>query len=183
MGIRALQNDVNNVERRNMMRTVRAEDLNVENFLPFGFYANLVDPQAEKIGAVPVEFFRDMVQENLGWHSIVSFSTCRVEKRDMVIDVSEYHSRTGEGILPLDNDILIHVAPATPDSKFPEDKVRVFKVPRGTMVVLRPGIWHHAPFTANNDPANVLIVLPERTYANDCEVVQIKEKDRIRVKM
>ena len=165
------------------MSTVRVEDLSVENFLPFGYFANLVDPQAEKIGAVPIEFFRDMVQENLGQHSIVSFSTCRVEKRDMVIDVSEYHSRTGEGILPLDNDILIHVAPATSDSKFPKGKVKVFKVPKGTMAVLRSGVWHHAPFTVNDDPVNVLIVLPERTYANDCEVVQIEEKDRIRVKM
>ncbi len=84
-------------------------------------------------------------------------------------------------ILPLDNDVLIHVAPATPAAVVPLDKVRVFRVPRGTMVTLRPGVWHHAPFTANNQPANVLIVLPERTYANDCVVVKLDEKDRIRI--
>jgi len=162
------------------MTTVRAEELTVEGFLPFGFYSHQIDPQEEKIGAVPIEFFRDMVQLDLGGAPMVSFSTCRVESRDLVIDVTECHSKTGEGILPLDNDVLIHVAPATPpDDDVPLDKIRVFRVPKGTMVVLRPGVWHHAPFTANSEPANVLIVLPERTYANDCRVVALAEAEQI----
>jgi ureidoglycolate lyase len=165
------------------MKFTKVEDLTVEHFLPFGFFASLVDPHSEKIGAPPVEFYRDAVQQDLGGAGIVSFSTCRVEKRDYVITVSEYHSKTGEGILPLDNDVLIHVGPATPDSTVPLDKIKVFRVPKGTMVVLRPGVWHHAPFTVNDRPANVLIVLPERTYANDCTVVMHDEKDRIAINM
>ena len=165
------------------MRIVSVEELSVEGFLPFGYYSNLIDPQAVKIGAAPIEFFRDMVQLDLGGATKASFSTCRVERRDLVIDVTECHSSTGEGSLPLDNDILIHVAPATPpDSDIPLDEVRVFRVPQGTMVVLRPGVWHHAAFTVNDDPANVLIVLPERAYANDCSVVTLAEDDWIRVK-
>ena len=164
------------------MRTAKIEGLSVDKFLPFGFYAHHLDPDAEKIGAAPIEFFRDMARQNLGNATIASYSTCRVEKRDLVIDVTEYHSMTGEAILPLDNDILIHVGPATPSgSGVPLDKIRVFRVPKGTLVVLHPGVWHHAPFTVNNDPANVLIVLPERTYANDCTVVNLAEADRIRI--
>ena len=137
------------------MRTVKVEKLNVEKFLPFGFYANLINPDAEKIGCPPIEFFRDMVQLDLGGISIASFSTCRVEKRDMVIDVTECHTLTGEGILPIDNDVLIHVGPATPDGDpLPLDKFRVFLVPKGTMVCLRPGVWHHGPITVNDKPAN-----------------------------
>lgn len=164
------------------MRKVKGRDLSVEEFLPYGRYANLIDPSCEKLGTPPVEFFRDMVQQELGAASSASFSTCRVEKREMVVDVTEYHTSTAEGILPLDNDILIHVAPATPrDGNVPVDKIVVFRVPKGTMVVLRPGVWHHAPFSVNDAPANVLIVLPERTYANDCEVFELKEKDRVHV--
>lgn len=166
------------------MRTVKVQELTPQAFLPFGFYGPLCDPSSEKIGAPPIEFFRDIVQQDLGGASIVSFSTCRVEGRDPVINVSEYHTRTGEGILPLDNDILIHVAPATPPAAgVPLDKICVFRVPRGTMVVLRPGVWHHAPFALNDRPANVLIVLPERTYANDCVVVGLKEADQIRIEV
>jgi ureidoglycolate lyase len=56
-------------------------------------------------------------------------------------------------------------------------------VPKGTMVVLRPGTWHHAPFTLTDEPVNTLIVLPERTYANDCELSELEETDWIRIEM
>jgi ureidoglycolate lyase len=78
--------------------------------------------------------------------------------------------------------VLIHVGPATPpNAAVPLDKIRVFRVPRGTLVSLRPGVWHHAPFTLSDNPANVLIVLPERLYANDCTVVELTPNDRIRI--
>ena len=155
---------------------IKVEELTAEAFLPFGFVGCHIDPETEKIGEVPVEFYRDMVQLDLGGKAVVSFSTCRVEKRELVIDVTEYHTSTGEGVLPLDNDVLIHVGPATADGAgAPLDKMRVFRVAKGTMVVTRPGIWHHAPFTVDENPANVLIVLPERTYANDCVVQEIAD--------
>jgi ureidoglycolate lyase len=163
------------------MRTVPITELSTEGFLPFGTYANLIDPDRLKIGSAPIEFFRDMVQQDLGGTAVASFSTCRVEPREKVIDVTECHSSTGEGILPLDGDVLIHVAPACPtDAGVPLDEVVVFRVPRGTMVVLRPGVWHHAPYSTTDRPANVLIVLPERTYANDCRVVELGN-DSIRI--
>ena len=163
------------------MSTVKVRTLDVAGFLPFGFYANLINPQTERIGAPPIEFFRDMIQQDLGGAAIASFSVCRVESRPLVIDTTEYHTATCEGILPLDNDVLIHVGPATPDDTPPLASFQVFRVPKGTMVVLRPGVWHHAPISPNADPANVLIVLPERTYANDCIVVALKEGERIQI--
>ncbi|MCS7061614.1 MAG: ureidoglycolate lyase [Anaerolineae bacterium] len=162
------------------MRTIHVEPLTIESFLPFGFYANLIDPQAEKIGDTPIEFYRDMVQLDLGRAGAASFSVCRVEPRHYVIDVSEFHTATGEAILPLDNDVLVHVGPATPINGAPPlDKFRVFRVPQGTLVVLRPGVWHHAPIALGDKPANVLIVLPERTYANDCTVVKLDADEQL----
>ena len=164
------------------MLTVQVKELQVEAFLPFGFYANMIDPDTEKIGEPPVEFFRDMLQLELGHGGRVSFSTCRVEPRELIIDASEYHSTAGEGILPLDNDVLMHVGPATPaDGQVPLDKIEVFRVPQGTMIVLRPGVWPHGPFTTNGKPANMLIALPERLYANDCHAFELEESDQIKV--
>ena len=103
-------------------------------------------------------------------------------KTRAVVDVAEFHTKTCEGILPLDNDVLIHVGPATPSaSKVPLEKIKVFRVPKGTMVVLKPGVWHHAPFSLNKNPANVVILLPERTYANDCTVVKLPQKSQIKI--
>jgi ureidoglycolate lyase len=75
----------------------------------------------------------------------------------------------------------MHVAPAVPQKEFPFDQVEVFRVPRGTICCLRPGVWHHAPFALETDVVNCLIALPERTYMNDCTVFTFPEQERIKI--
>ena len=165
---------------KNPPRTVQIETLEPARFAPFGSYANLIQPLGPQIGSSPITFYRDMLPLELTGKN-PSFSVCRVKARAGVIDVMEYHSSTGEGILPLDGDVLVQVAPATPrDAIFPAEEVRVFLVPKGTMLCLRPGVWHHAPF-ALEGVVNVLIVLPERTYANDCMLLELQHSERIRI--
>lgn len=163
------------------MNTVQAETLTLEGFAPFGAYSSITEPTGTLIGAAPIEFYRDAVQlELLGRNP--SFSSCRVQHRDFVIDVLEYHSATGEGILPLDGDVLLQLAPASAGELPDPEHVRVFRVPRGTFVAIRPGVWHHAPF-ALEGVAHVLIVLPERTYKNDCVVVQFEPDQRVEIEV
>ena len=39
------------------------------------------------------------------------------------------------------------------------------------MITLKPGVWHHAPFVVQEGAiVNVQILLPRRTYRNDCVV-------------
>ena len=163
------------------MRTVHSQALTLEGFAPFGSYSSLTDPSGPVIGAAPIEFYRDAVQlELLGRNG--SFSSCCVQKREFVIDVLEYHSQTGEGILPLDGDVLLQVAPASAGDVPDLEQMRVFRVPRGTFVAIRPGVWHHAPF-ALLGIAHVLIVLPERTYKNDCVVVRLEPDQRLGIEV
>ena len=164
------------------MPSAKIESLTLESFEPYGYFSTMIDPKTEKIGAPPVEFYRDMLQLDLGLATKASFSGCRVEKRPEVVDVTEYHSSCGEAMLPLDNDILIHVAPATVNGVVPYDRVRIFSIPRGTLVILKPGIWHHAPFVDKGEYANVLIVLPERAYANDCQVSHLEGDQQVNIK-
>ncbi len=163
------------------MRKTKVKELSLDSFKNYGTFSNMINPKALKIGAEPIEFFRDMTQLDLGGKGIASFSVCRVLKRPAVVDVSEYHSSCGEGILPLDADCLIHVAPATPNGMVPASDIEIFRVPKGTFVALKPGVWHHAPFVSNSKCVNVLIVLPERTYANDCIVVPLEKADQVAV--
>jgi ureidoglycolate lyase len=141
----------------------------------------MVRPSGPKLGAPPIEFFRDMALLDLAGKP-ASFSVCRVEKRPPVIDVSEYHTGCGEGALPLDGDILMHVGPATASKEPPLSEIEVFLVPKGTFVAIRPGVWHHAAFAHRCKAVNVLIVLPERTYANDCIVAPIGKPQQIRIR-
>ncbi len=152
------------------MKEITYSKLTREGFARYGTYAAMIDPQWPKIGAPPIEFYRDMVQTGLGSATTASFGVCRVEKRPFVMDVSEYHNGCCEVILPLDGDVLMHVAPAVPEKEFPFDQAEVFLVPRGTLCCLRPGVWHHAPYALAAGAVNCLILLPERTYMNDCTV-------------
>lgn len=102
-------------------------------------------------------------------------------RRPFVLDVSEYHNGCCEILLPLDGDVLMHVATAVAEKEFPFDQAEVFLVPRGTLCCLRPGVWHHAPFALGTDVVNCLVALPERTYMNDCTVYQFPEEKKIRI--
>ena len=158
------------------MGKLKIEKLSAENFSLFGTFVDLKG-KAETIGAPPIEFLRDMAQQDLGGNAIVSYSICRVGPRSLVIDTTEYHSKTAEMVLGLDGDMLIHVGPATPPCDPPPiGKFRVFKIPALTLVVLRPGVWHHAPYAMGKKELNVLIGLPERTYANDCICLSLEKE-------
>jgi ureidoglycolate lyase len=63
------------------------------------------------------------------------------------------------------------------------DELRAFAVPRGTIITLLPGVWHHGPFSGNSFPVHILVCLPERTYANDCIVVELKTEQRVTIAM
>jgi len=97
----------------------------------------------------------------------------------MTVDAAEYHNTTGEGILPIDDDIVIHVAP--PSGEPVPELTEAFVVPRGTMVFLNLGVWHYGGYALDADEAHVLIVLPQRIYKNDCTVVHYQEKDRMEI--
>lgn len=160
-----------------MPRKAEIKELTLENFSPYGTFMKMENPTTYKLGEPPVEFYRDMLKMDVG-KTNVCFSICRVEPREYIVDISEYHSHCGEANIALDNDIYIHVGPAN-TGEVPVDEMEIFRVPKGTMVVMNPGVWHHAPFTVNDEPANVIIVLPERTYANDCIAIEIDEEERV----
>jgi ureidoglycolate lyase len=163
------------------MRKKALKELSVESFRLYGCFANMINPTAYHLGEEPIRFFRDMLQLDLGLATKASFSICSISRRPLIVDKTEIHSSCGEGILPLDGDILIHVGPAGRNGVIPLDEIEIFRVPKGTMVVLRPGTFHHAPLALDQDRVSVMIVLPERTYANDCQVFEIPENDRIEI--
>jgi ureidoglycolate lyase len=168
------------------MRELRYRRLDPAAFARYGSYADMIEPDAggrttPRLGAPPVEFFRDLVQSGIGGDTTISFGVCRVTRRPPVIDASEYHDTSCEALMPIDGDVLVHVAPAVPGDRFPAEQAEVFLVPKGTMVVVRPGVWHHGPFALRAERVSCLVALPERLYARDCKSVTVPEEERIRV--
>ena len=143
------------------MKTVHVQELSAERFSLYGTFADMLHAAGPHIGTDPIEFYRDMTTVYSPCAS-VGLSITKVYRRPLVIDTYEYHNTCAEAMLPLDGDAYI-------------------RVPKGTMVTLRPGVWHHGPFCVDTDSLQTLIILPERLYAYDCTVLTAPEADKLRI--
>lgn len=158
------------------MKTVPVLPLTQEAFAPYGEYYDMLYPQGHALTGALHSFYPDRLSE---WcPTRMGFSPIAVKKPErMVIDAVEYHTTTPELILPLDDDMIIHVAPASAGTPVPQ-LTQAFLVPRGTLVKIRTAIWHLAPLPAHEPVLHAMIALPECTYANDCTVVALKESEQ-----
>ena len=157
------------------MIKIKVKKLDHESFRPYGDYVELIRPD-EFYGDAPVMFTPDMLQLPVSQHDLSSYSVCRAVPREMIVTTSEYHSSAWEANIPLEGDIVVHVAPAN-RGQIEADKFEAFLIPKGTVVTFKPGVWHFAPYPVDR-PVSTVVVLPERTYKNDCVVVK-HEEDQI----
>nr|WP_308625416.1 ureidoglycolate lyase [uncultured Eisenbergiella sp.] len=162
------------------MKSRNVSALNPESFNKFGSYHSMVAMDTERLGPPPVAFYRDILKTDFGGKN-PAFSVTQIAQRPLVAEKFEYHSYTGEAFMPLDGDVLIHVAPAGKKEPVPYDKIEIFLIPKGTMAVINPGVWHAAPFVKGGEAVHVLTVLPERTYANDCQMVQFPDEEKVQI--
>lgn len=66
----------------------------------------------------------------------VGYSAILVKKPEkMIITQQEYHNTTWEMIMPLNDDMILHVAPASAGTPVPE-LAKAFIVPKGALVKL-----------------------------------------------
>ena len=160
------------------MRTIKAQPLTVEAFKAYGNFTDLMNPEGYSLG----DFYQDRLLMHFAGNMQAAFSPLIVHKPEkMIVEKAEYHNYTQEGILCLDDDVIIHVAPAG-NCPTPE-LTEAFYVPQGTMVCLHTGVWHLSAIPVNKDVAHVLIVLPERIYNNDCIVVDYAEEDWVEIEL
>jgi ureidoglycolate lyase len=163
------------------MKKISVIELEEKSFKVYGSFSNMINPDSPKLGPPPVEFYRDVSQITLGQSTIPSFSITRITPRPLVIEKFEYHNFTGEAFLPLDGDVFVHLAPAGHGDNISYDKIEVFRIPKGMLVTLHPGVWHQAPYCGSDAVVNVLVVLPERTYENDCNVICFPEENKLQI--
>ena len=156
------------------MNTVKALPITHESFAPYGQFYPMSAPEGYALCGEIHRFFPDRLVAD-SQHRI-GFSPILVKKPErMIITQQEYHTTTWEMIMPLNDDMIIHVAPASAGTPVPELS-KAFIVPKGSMVKLNAAIWHLAPLPVNKEELTAVIVLPECTYANDCTVVDFKSE-------
>ena len=164
-----------------MSKRLEIKELTLENFQKYGTFAPLTPPTVNPLvgSGTPIRFWPDcggVLDLGPNASNQLAIGICQIDYRDFKVDVSEFHTSCGEANIPLDGDIYIHVAPPTTGNEINVDEIEIFKVKQGTVVIMKPGVWHHAPFsTKEGETVNTIIMLPQRTYFNDCEVLEIKD--------
>lgn len=162
------------------MREIKPQELTREAFRPYGDFIDML--HVKKVEARPEAdnvFVPDLLTLHLDGRMPASVCIARVLECERVINALEFHQYTCEGILPLDGDIDIYVG----ESSFRVDpeKVEAFRIPKGTFVRLNPGVLHGRQFVVNDKSVSILILLPERTFGNDCQVTRLEGDERIRI--
>ena len=154
------------------MRQIKVEALTNEAFAPFGQFYNMEQPQGYALCGEIHQFFPDRMAADCQHR--VGYSPILVKKPEkMIVTQQEYHTTTWEMIMPLDDDMIVHVSPAcagTPATEF----AQAFIVPKHAMVKFNAAVWHLAPLPVSKDELTAMVILPECTYANDCTVVDLK---------
>lgn len=163
------------------MRKIKAEPLTYEAYAPYGTFYSMTDPKGYSLNGELHRFFPDRMTEF--YAARAAFSPILVKKPEvMKITQAEFHTTTPEMILPLNDDMILHVAPASAGTPVPE-LTKAFIVPKGTLVKINTAIWHLAPLPVNESELQALIILPECTYANDCTVVDFPEEDQFVIEL
>lgn len=161
------------------MLQFKPQALTVEAFAPFGCWYDMDNPDGYSLNGPLHKFYPDRIRDAHVGH--VGFSTIRVRRPEkMIVDAIEYHTTTSEIIMPINGDMILHVAPASNGVPVTE-LTKVFIVPKGTMVQMNPGVWHLCPLPVEVDELHALIVLAECTYANDCTVVNLTEDQQFEI--
>ncbi|MEF9972867.1 MAG: ureidoglycolate lyase [Clostridia bacterium] len=163
------------------MREIKAIPITNENFRPYGAFASMSAPSGNCFPGMDSTFYPDSVMLSVSGREQIAFSPLTVNKSaEMLVTKSEYHDHTGEGIYFIDDDAVIHVAPPSNRQIVPS-KTEAFIVPQGTIVKLNVGVWHLSPLPLHNNVLHLMIIMPERVYANDCVVCEFPESEYIKI--
>ena len=163
------------------MRKIKVQPLTKEAFAPFGQYYDMVNPDGYALKGETHRFFPDRVVAAQGLN--VAYSPLLVKKPEkMIIKQAEYHTRSCEMLLPLNDDMILHVAPPSAGKPVPEE-TKAFLVPKNTLVKMNACVWHLAPLPKTADEIAVMVILPECTYINDCIVVDFKEEEKFEIEL
>ena len=159
------------------MITIKPQKLTKEAFAPFGEYYTMAKPEGYALCGELHSFYPDRLTVNPG-NKNMAFSPITVKKPEkMLVNAVEYHTTTAEIIIPLNDDMILHVAPPSAGKPVPE-LTKAFIVPKNTVIKMNTCVWHLAPLPRKADELLAIIVLPEATYMNDCTVVNLTEDEQ-----
>lgn len=155
-----------------MIYRVKLEKISIGNFKEYGAYFSEqgIDPT---FSGSYFDWWNEVGLADIGGR--ISFGVVKPKSNPELSErVFEQHRKTPEVLVPIDNDVIILVGKreAFENNPIREEDFGAFIVPRGTVVSLNPGVWHHAPMIEKGT-ARVLVIFREGTSVYDNTVVDL----------
>lgn len=150
------------------MRTIKIQKLTDEGFRKYGVFQDLTNHTQMAQRVIPCgNFYPDLLTLDFGKTTLPTISCCHVHKQDrMIVDFLEYHQYTCEGLVALDDDVVIYVGmPEMGALKI--ENIEAFYLPKHTFIKFNPMIIHGGQFPVHQKEAHLICMLPGRTFNND----------------
>jgi ureidoglycolate lyase len=157
-------------------RTLPVNELTDDAFAPFGTVVRMPSRPHDAAGPGWQWWAETIVLEDDGRPWGVGYLDLEPAS-PLRFDWAERHMRSHEAVVPVSGGCLVYVAPpdhpGEPDRLPPFDAFRVFHVPAGSGVVMKPAVWHGAPIA--EQPAKAIVLLLQGTGRDDVTVVRFEE--------
>ena len=163
------------------MRKIKAEPLTVEAFAPYGTYTNVMNPEGYHIGGEFHDFYRDQAKFYTDSVLPVGLSPLTVRAHGYKVDSVEWHNHTCEGMMPVNDDAVMHVSLAS--GGYDVKATKAFIVPKGTIITVNPGVYHLTPLPVHEKELHALVILPERAYTNDFLSMELDEDSQFEIEL
>ncbi len=106
--------------------------------------------------------------------------------RQFICENLERHLKCTEAFIPFSGSTIFVIALSEnmkdPKSPIAIDSIKAFFMDGSLAVNLKKGVWHWIPFPIS-DKASFIIVFEKETHKEDCEIVDLKEKYNLSVKL
>ncbi|WP_077341823.1 ureidoglycolate lyase [Pseudocolwellia agarivorans] len=148
------------------------ENVSKEVFQSYGQLIEMPVKDDPTIAVENVTFWKQQAMFSIKGETEVG--VLKIKKQDMVFDQLENHFKTATGIICLDGDCVIAVAP--PSDDIPNvDTLKAYTIPQGQLFVLAEKCWHSATYPIDKDEITLLIIFQKDALDNDTVFEDISE--------
>lgn len=163
------------------MKTLKAQKLTDESFRKYGVFQNLFDNEQMQSRVITQgSFYADLLTLDFNRAgNLPTISCCHVKKQEKnIVNFLEYHQFTCEGLIALDDDVLIYVG-IPGFGEMSVDNIECFYLPKGTFIKFNPMVVHGSQYPVHNEEAHLICMLPGRTFKNDMVAQRITDEAKM----
>lgn len=145
-------------------------EANADDFQDLGSFFKWSEIKKKKPSLSEVSFDWWGRLETLYFTNGMEIGLLRMKKSEMTINKMERHLRTAEILIPIDGDFVVPVCSFNQKDKrlIPTNDICGYYLNKDQCMILKPGIWHWAPFPLQ-DSGSIVLMFQQGTPENDLE--------------